>query len=632
MAGANTDQPARWRRSGRELVPSGWSPGTRYSRLATARASAVLSLLALFVINFAWFSTFGFRTIAGDDLRSWLYFTGHPSLRELVFDGSSDKYRPVTNVVQYVLFQVFSSDYRSWVAFNTVLNCLIVAALFLLIRELAEGDSIIALFGGLLYLTSRFSYYNVLQMNGVMEALGLLLLVLIMYVTLRFYVDSRPWPGYVLAGLYLLITLTHERYLVLLPFLLLVPLLHESLSRRSKVGLMALMCVPFALNLVLKLFVLDSTLLMGTEGKEIAIDPLQVAGFVVAGLKNMVWINTGHEALSGRSFLLAATLLQTLVVIICVTLLVIVIWMTVRIARAEAHADRRRQLRGFVLWSVLFLSLLLAASITIRQEFRWLYPPFVVLVTYFCYQYARLPMRTLLKYGLLAVLCLLAVTVDGYYKAHEDSVFFMGWQRGGDLAYDLTMGKYGQGMRERTLYVDESSSLQGAFQGDLFLRPYLGRSYRGIVWMDNLARIDPAAIDQDRSLFMWVDWSLPTPRLLTSDSDFSGFAIAARDGWSTDDWVAQEGKAAVVAPVATDARFTLSVPDFIPANRVVVRLDDDVVFDASVAGGTTRSVVAHLHEGLHIVRVTCKHAVSPASVGVSGDVRPLGCRVTMQKP
>jgi len=641
LAKANRNQRVARRRAAREQaasqqaarkqVPSERSPETRYRALVTSRASAVLSLLALFVVNFTWFSTFSFRTITADDLWVWSFFTGHPSLHELFLNGSGGKYRPVTNLVQYLLFQAFPNDYRSWVAFSTVLNCVIVALLFLLIRKLTKGDSIIALLGGLLYVTSRFSYYNILQLNGVMEALSLLFLVLIMYVTVRFYVDSRPWAGFALAGLYLLITLTHERYLALLPFLLLVPLLHESLSRRSKVGLMALMCVPFLLNVVLKQFVLASTLLMGTGGQPIAFSPLQVARFVAAGLANMAWVNYGPDYLSGIWFGRMDAKWQALVMIICVALLAIVIWMTVRMMRTRDSAVRRRELRGFALWIVLFLSLLLAASITFRQEYRWLYAPFVVLVAYFCYQYARLPMRAALRYGVLAIICILAVSADGYYKANEGGVWFMGSQAAGDAAYDLTIGKYGQGMRDRTLYIENASGLSGIFGGDLFLRPYLGKDYRKIVWVDSFAQIDPATIDRDRSLFMWVDGSQSPARLVTSESYRTRFGVLRLDGWTSDDWVGLEGSAALTTPIAADARLTLFVPTFIPANRLVIRLDDSVVFDASVPGGTTRSFTAHLHQGRNVVRVTCRHAISPASLGVGEDIRPLGCHLTVRR-
>ena len=487
--------------------PSSAATGIRYHALATSGASAVLSLLALFAVNFLWFSTFGFRTIMGDDLYAWSFFTGHPTFRELFLNGSGGKYRPVTNLVQYVLFQAFSSDYRSWVAFNTILNCMIVAVLFLLIRKLTRGDSVIALLGCLLYVTSRFSYYNILQLNGVIEALGLLFLVLIMYTTVRFYAGSSPWPGFVLAGLFLLITLTHERYLALLPFLLLVPLLHQSLSRRSKVSLMALMCVPFVLNVVLKQFVLGSTLLMGTGGQGIAFSPLQVVRFVAFGLANVAWVNAGPVYLSGIPFWRMDARWQALVLVIFGALLALVVWMIVRIMRTRDPAVRRRELQGFVLWIVLFVSLLLAASITIRQEYRWLYAPFVVMVVYFCYQYARLPMRAALRYGLLAIICILAVTADGYYKSHEGSVFFMYAEAIADSAYDATIGAYGQGMRDRTVYVENTRDIHWILGEDLFLSPYLGRDYRRIVWVDSFAQIDPATTDRTSRLFFRVDWS-----------------------------------------------------------------------------------------------------------------------------
>ena len=507
MTKASRNHRAARRQVARQQEPSERLPRPRCRALVTGRATAVLSLLALFVINFLWFSTFGFRTIMGDDLHAWSSLGGHPSLGELFLSAPGSKYRPVTNLALYLLFKAFSSDYRVWVTFSTVLNCVIVAALFVLIHKLTRGDSIIAFLGCLLYLTSRFSYFNILQLLGVMEALGLLFLVLIMYVTVKFYESSRLWPGFTLAGLYLLVTLTHERYLALLPFLLLVPLLHKSLSRRSKLGLMTLMCAPFLLNVMLKQFVLRSTLLMGGGGQTITFSPFQVASFAVKGLANMTWINIGPDYLSGISFGRVDVKWQALVIIVCVALLAILTWMIERLMRARDPAVRGRELRGLVLWVVLFLSLLLTASITFRQEYRWLYAPFVVLVVYFCYQYARLPMRTVLRYGVLVIVCVLAVSVDGYYKAHEGSLYIMSSETVADSAYDATMGKYGREMRDRTMYVENAGGVPWILGGDLFLTPYLGRDYRKIVWVDSFAQIDPATIDRDSSLFFRIDWS-----------------------------------------------------------------------------------------------------------------------------
>jgi hypothetical protein len=221
----------------------------------------------------------------------------------------------------------------------------------------------------------------------------------------------------------------------------------------------------------------------------------------------MAWVNAGPDYLSGIAFWRMGAMWQALVLIIFVALLAIVIWMLARNLRIKDPVVRRRELRGFVLWSVLFVSLLLAASITIRQEYRWLYAPFVVMLAYFCYQYARLPMRAVLRYGALAVICILAVSADGYYKVNESNVFFMSAEAAADSAYDATMGAYGQGMRDHTMYVENTRDIHWIFGEDLFLSPYLGTDYRKIVWVDSFAQIDPATIDRAKSLFFRMDWS-----------------------------------------------------------------------------------------------------------------------------
>src|SRR5664280_602207 len=112
---------------------------------------------------------------------------------------------------------------------------------------------------------------------------------------------------------------------------------------------------------------------MGTGGQPIALSPLQVAGFMAAGLANMTWINAGPAYLSGISFLDMDARWQALVLVIFVALLAIVMWTAMRTIATRDPAVRWRELRGFELWGLLFLSMLLAASITFRQEYRWLY-------------------------------------------------------------------------------------------------------------------------------------------------------------------------------------------------------------------------------------------------------------------
>lgn len=480
-------------------------PVERSVALRNSTALAVFALLLLGLVNVLWFNSFNFHTIMGDDVYAWAFYSSHPSFHDLFLTASGGKYRPVVTAAQYILFHQFSADYQAWVAFNVTLNFLIVCLLFALVRKLTRGDTIIAFLAALLYITSRFSYYNILQLMGVMEALCILLLVLILYVAAEFQQSDSRWPGFALVGLYLVITLTHERYLVLFPFLALLVLFKTGMKWRPKGLLLGLACVPPLLNVILKRLVFDTSVLMGTGGQAIGFDPVGVMKFMVKGLANMFWVNWGPDYLSGVTMSEVGPRARILVVLIAFALVAVIVLAAVRALRLKDRGERRAELKGFVLWLVLFLSLLLAASITIRQEYRWLYAPFVVCLVYFCYQFARLPGRVVVKYAVLVVLCVMLVGADSYYKRHEGNVFFFYGENIADSTYDATIGRYGRSMSERTMYVETRPDTQWILGGTLFLAPYLGLDHQNIVWVDHINAIDRGTVDPSRSMFFRMD-------------------------------------------------------------------------------------------------------------------------------
>lgn len=473
-------------------------------RHGTALALGSLMLLAL--INVLWFSGFNFRTIMGDDLFAWAFYSRHPSFQDLFLTAAGGKYRPVVTAVQSVLFRAFSADYQAWVAFSVVFNFVNTGLLFALVRRLTRGATLIAFIAALLYITSRFSYYNILQVNGVLEALGTFSLLLILHAAVAFMKGHARWPGFALAGLYLLITLTHERYVVLFPFLVLLVLFRTGIPGRSRALLLGLLCVAPLLNVLLKSLVFHTTFLMGTGGQAITLDPVQVIKFLVQGLANMLWINWGPDYLSGIAMSAVAPTVRMLVILIAVSIAAVVVLAGRRMLSVKDPMERRAELKGLVLWVVLFLSLLLAASITIRQEYRWLYAPFVVCLVYFCYQLERLPARAVLRNGVVVALAVLAVGADSYYRQHEGNAFFVYGENIADSTYDATIGHYGLGMGDRTVYVEKARDIEWVLGGTLFLTPYLGADYQKIVWVDDLNAIDPRAVDPANSLFLRMDW------------------------------------------------------------------------------------------------------------------------------
>ena len=192
--------------------------------------------------------------------------------------------------------------------------------------------------------------------------------------------------------------------------------------------------------------------------------------------------------------------------VIVVTIVACVVAAVLRVIRDSSASRRRDEVKYFVLWFVLTGALLLVASITIRQEYRWLYAPWVVCLVYFFYQYARLPWRRLVSVGVLVFICVCVVGMDSYYRRYEANVFFFYGERIADSGRLATVGRYGDAMAGKTVYLEKSPEVDWIVGHDLLLAPYLGEGYRKIVWVDSFDSVDPATVRRDESVFLRLDW------------------------------------------------------------------------------------------------------------------------------
>jgi hypothetical protein len=109
----------------------------------------------------------------------------------------------------------------------------------------------------------------------------------------------------------------------------------------------------------------------------------------------------------------------------------------------------------------------------------------------------------------------------------------------------------------------------------------------------------------------------------------SSYGIVPYSGWYGDNWIGKRGYAIINAQYESDVSFKGYVPEFIPSNYVVVRLNDAVVFAGNVTGGTSVSFDGTAQKGINVVNVTCEKEVIPSSLGINPDVRPLAFRLSI---
>jgi hypothetical protein len=402
---------------------------------------------AIAIVNTAWWmGAYNYRTLTIDDLL--LYITSNTpggnasTLRGAFTDGSYDKWRPIPNAMAAVITDVFGSNYMSYKLFNLfalTVVCILVAVLAL---RLTGGRWLLAAGAALAVTVSRFNSYFVLQIPGLMESTALAF-ALLTAIAFQWAYASKRRSGVVIGNVcFLLATLSHERYLVLLPFVFLAtawaPVGFRSLRERASWAAIPIGVAAF--NYGFKAWVIGIDFSTGAGGQELEPDIGQVAEFMRSAFLNTIGYNTGPSYLSGRDAALIGSTAVWLSVALVVPVAIVIVWAIARERRSPSgwHID---VFRPYVLALALFIPLLLSASITFRQEYRWLYAPFCFLVVGVAWAVSRLPTPSARAFLGVAVLAA-SLSVDGYYRQYVDGTYFFVAQRTTDSVADRIIDQY----------------------------------------------------------------------------------------------------------------------------------------------------------------------------------------------
>lgn len=326
-----------------------------------------VSLTALAVVaSFAWFWSLPlqFDTFAGDDLT---LMSGQSAgsmsstLSQALVDTTAEKYRPVATVLFYLTYKVFGAEYRYYLIANTILYGLLCGSIAFALWLYANVRLSYVFLLAVLLATSRFAAYYVLQRHGIMEIVALAFASLTIGFCLLCFNRKKRLYWWCAIAAFVLAIHTHERYVVLAVVLSLAAFLGE---KKIRVWTLGLLCLPFLLvaaNILTKHFILHTAFLTGTGGAHISFDSKVILEFLVSGFCSVMGFDVGPAYLSAIDFrsLGARGHLPVALIVFGLATLLVVCW-------------RRAWLGMGLIASVGLLSTLLSASITFRQEYRWL--------------------------------------------------------------------------------------------------------------------------------------------------------------------------------------------------------------------------------------------------------------------
>ena len=167
-----------------------------------------------------------------DDLYLWSCY-GEQTFKEFVFPIGSTRFRFIFDLAAWLEMYLLNGQVELMVPFNIVLNALIAFSIYKISERMSGGRKIVSFLVAIAYLTSRFSYYQIGQFYGLMESLGLWAAIGVLYYVWRYAMERNSFAMLAANVLYFAASFIHERYMVLVPVLLVGVILGPWKRRRG---------------------------------------------------------------------------------------------------------------------------------------------------------------------------------------------------------------------------------------------------------------------------------------------------------------------------------------------------------------------------------------------------------------
>ena len=456
----------------------------------------------LFLVTIVWYFAYKFRTVMGDDLQIAQFFSHTPFLKATILNAGGNKYRPVFNILEFFTIRLLhAADLTSFFYFNIAVEFLVALCLFYLIKHISRGNKMLALLVSLLFVTSRFAYYNMYMLVSPLEGFALLFFALLFFVSIKLMEGCDKKFALFAIMLFFADVFTHERYLAVAPFLITVFMLAPQMTRVQKVMFSSGTVLIVLLNIFIKRIIFNTIFLEGTGGVSISFKVPRIASFIGAGFLNLLNINAGPAYLNG---------IEWNHVPLCVDLLIVISIVMVMSILYLYYAKRlggRTSSIPLVLLELMIL-LLLVASITIRQEPRWLYAPYlvwIVLLAYWLYNggdYKHL--RNIILFIFVGV----TILANYFYRSSIPNIFFVYSEKIANSMYDQSIREYGQNLSSYKIYIVDNQDVNWALLGSTLFQFYLNNPNYNVSYVANpVEDVDPKAVQGGRVLVFDYDAS-----------------------------------------------------------------------------------------------------------------------------
>lgn len=387
--------------------------------------TAISVFTVFYVFSFVAYANYQLNPFAEDDVRFILNAQGLGNPDELtdVFGSLiSNRIRPVSDFILYLVFQVAGENATLWFGFRIAFLSITATLVYYAVRN-SFRLSLVGFLAALVYLTSRFLQYQVTQVFGIMESVNIILLLLI-YISLKKHSELKTNKYLFFAGIFFVtLYFSHERFqVVVIACIVYVFMFFGNFSSRIKWS--SLFVFPVALGFLLKQL-MEIPQFIGTgSASNLGFTYFSGITHSIQGLGQILGVNLGPAYLVGAPFEASPEWFQVLSLFVLLTGLFLLFSVVVLIDRSR---HRGAEFSFGVFQFFLFTSVFIAGMVTIRLEQRWLVAPLVVLII-FAAQSIKWDFKLS---SIVSVLFLLGnVMLSSFYLPNSSQLFFNGWQAG----------------------------------------------------------------------------------------------------------------------------------------------------------------------------------------------------------
>lgn len=408
-----------------------------------------------------------------DDLYLWSCF-GEQSFWQYIFPLGSTRFRFIYYIASWLELWVTGTHISWLVPINILLNALTAWTVYGIGRKLSRSG-IIGFFCGIMYLLSRFSYYQISQVYGLMETMALWSAIVILYFLYQ-YLNEKEEKNWYFTGanlLYFAVCFIHERYMALMPLFFLILLFRK----QKQIRMWLVPAGNFLLIQLIRMMTIGTLAPAGTGGTDVA-DTFKISGAVKYAWDQVAYvfgISAGPSYLSGLSWVETPKRIRILVLAADAALAVFVLLFVIKLIKnREKWALISKNIALFLGFIALCIG---SSSVTVRVEMRWVYVSLTGALLFLSYLYGMITengeaKKALVCGGLFGLYLLLMFPVETFYRSQFPNLYLWPNQLRYNSLAEETYERYGESLFGKTIYIMGNSYEMSEFTADTFFKVY----------------------------------------------------------------------------------------------------------------------------------------------------------------